>query len=122
MAGKATLVVMAVAVVLVAVFSSFKARDEYRQLDDKIALQQRYASIIYKSALKDIGSQLEAKANLLIGDDKIKEAFAARDREKLYKLLKPSYDALNSNFKMMAFIGDDNRHFLRMQEPKQVWR
>jgi len=119
MVGKATLVVMAVAVVLVAVFSSLKARDEYKQLDAKVALQQRYASIIYKIALKDISSQLEAKANLIIGDDKIKEAFAARDRTKLHELSKPFYDALNSNFKMMAFIGDDNKHFLRMQEPNK---
>lgn len=110
---------MAVAIVLVAVFTSLKARDEYNQLDVKVALQQRYASIIYKLALKDISSELEAKANIIAGNDKIKEAFASRDRARLYELSKPFYDSLGSNFKMMAFISSDDKHFLRMQEPKK---
>lgn len=117
--GKATLVVMAVATVLVVVFTSLKARDEYKQLDAKVALQQRYASIIYKVIMKDIGSELEAKANIIVGNDKIKEAFAKRDRAKLYELTKPFYELHGSNFKLMAFIADDNVHFLRMQEPKK---
>lgn len=117
--GKATLVVMAVATVLVVVFTSLKARDEYKQLDAKVALQQRYASIFYKVIMKDIGSELEAKANIIVGNDKIKEAFAKRDRAKLYELTKPFYELYGSNFKLMAFIGEDNVHFLRMQEPQK---
>jgi len=117
--GKATLVVMTVATILVVVFTSLKARDEYRQLDSKVALQQRYASIIYKVIMKDIGSELEAKANIIVGNDSIKEAFAKRDREKLYELTKPFYETYGSTFKLMAFIGSDDVHFLRMQEPKK---
>lgn len=115
--GKATLVVMAVATVLVVLFTSLKARDEYKQLDSKVQLQQRYASLMYKVIMRDIGSELEAKANIIVGNDKIKEAFAKRDRKKLYELTKPFFDTYKSHFKLMAFIGDDNVHFLRMQDP-----
>lgn len=115
--GKATLVVMAVATVLVVLFTSLKARDEYKQLDSKVQLQQRYASLMYKVIMRDIGSELEAKANIVVGNDKIKEAFAKRDRQKLYELTKPFFDEHKNKFKLMAFIGDDNVHFLRMQDP-----
>jgi diguanylate cyclase (GGDEF)-like protein len=108
---------MAVATVLVVVFTGLKAKDEYRQLDSKVALQQRYVSLIYKVIMKDIGSELEAKANIVVGSDKIKEAFAKRDRAKLYELAKPFYESYGNRFKLMAFIGSDNIHFLRMQEP-----
>ncbi len=117
--GKATLVVMAVTTVLVVVFTSLKARDEYKQLDAKVALQQRYASLMYKVIMKDIGSELEAKANIIVGNDKIKEAFAKKDRAQLYKLAKPFFEDYSSRFKLMAFIGSDNIHFLRMQEPQK---
>jgi len=117
--GKATLIVMAVATVLVIVFTSLKAIDEYKQLDSKLELQQRYASIIYKVIMKDIGSELEAKANVVVGSDKIKEAFAKRDRDKLYGLTKQFYEDNKERFSLMAFIADDNVHFLRMQEPKR---
>jgi methyl-accepting chemotaxis protein len=110
---------MAVATVLVIVFTSLKAIDEYKQLDSKLELQQRYASIIYKVIMKDIGSELEARANVVVGSDKIKEAFAKRDREKLYGLTKQFYDDNKERFSLMAFIADDNVHFLRMQEPKR---
>ncbi|HOI84374.1 MAG TPA: hypothetical protein PKW30_08685, partial [Campylobacterales bacterium] len=66
--GKATLVVMAVATVLVVLFTSLKARDEYKQLDSKVQLQQRYASLMYKVIMRDIGSELEAKANIIVGN------------------------------------------------------
>lgn len=115
--SKATLIVMAVATALVIIFTSLKAVDEYKQLDSKIALQQRYAFIIYKVIMKDMGSELEAKANIVVGNDKIKEAFAKRDRAKLYELTKPFYELYKTHFKLMAFIGSDNIHFLRMQEP-----
>lgn len=115
--GKATLVVMAIATALVVLFTSLKARDEYRQLDSKVQLQQRYASVMYKVIMKGIGSELEAKANIVVGNDKIKEAFAKRDRAKLYELTKPFFEEYKTRFKLMAFIGDDNIHFLRMQEP-----
>lgn len=117
--GKATLVVMIVTTVLVVAFTSMKAVDEYRQLDTKLELQQRYASLIYKVIMKDIGSELEAKANIVVGNDKIKEAFAKRDRQRLYELTKPFYEEYKHHFKLMAFIGKDNVHFLRMQEPQK---
>lgn len=117
--GKATLIVMAVATVLVVVFTSLKAVDEYKQLDSRLELQQRYASIIYKVIMKDIGSELEAKANIVVGSDKIKEAFAKRDRAKLYGLTKQFYEENKDHFSLMAFIADDNVHFLRMQEPSR---
>jgi c-di-GMP phosphodiesterase len=117
--GKATLIVMAVATVLVVVFTSLKAIDEYNQLDSRLELQQRYASIIYKVIMKDIGSELEAKANIIVGSDSIKEAFAKRDRVKLYGLTKQFYEDNKDRFSLMAFIADDNVHFLRMQEPSR---
>ncbi|MCI4399175.1 MAG: EAL domain-containing protein [Campylobacteraceae bacterium] len=116
---KATLVVMIVTTVLVVAFTSMKALDEYRHLDSKLELQQRYASLIYKVIMKDIGSELEAKANIVVGSDKIKEAFAKGDRQKLYELTKPFYEEYKDHFKLMAFIGKDNVHFLRMQEPQK---
>ncbi len=115
--AKATLVVMAVAVVLVTVFLSLKVSDEYKNLGSKVETQQRYAALIYKVLLKEIGSELEAKANLVVGNDKIKDAFAAKDRAKLYELTKPFFDEHKNKYKLMAFVADDNRHFLRMQDP-----
>lgn len=115
--GKATLLVMAVATVLVVLFTSLKVRDEYKQLDSKVQLQQRYASLMYKVIMRDISSELEAKANIVVGNDKIKEAFAKKDRQKLYELTKPFFDEHKNKFKLMSFIGDDNVHFLRMQDP-----
>ncbi len=117
--GKATVIVMAVATALVVLFTSLKARDEYKQLNAQVQLQQRYASLMYKVIMSDIGSELEAKANIVVGDDKIKEAFAKRDRKRLYELAKPFYEMYGSHFKLMAFICDDNTHFLRMQEPNK---
>lgn len=115
--GKATLLVMGVAVALVAVFLSIKVNDEYDSLGSKVEMQQRYAALIYRVLLKEIGSELEAKANIVVGNDKIKDAFAKRDRKKLYELTKPFFDEYKSKYKLMAFVGDDNIHFLRMQEP-----
>ncbi|MDD3467282.1 MAG: EAL domain-containing protein [Campylobacterales bacterium] len=117
--GKATLLVMSVAIALVVVFLSVKVNDEYDNLGSKVQMQQKYAALIYKVLLKEIGSELEAKANILVGNDKIKEAFAKRDRQKLYELSKPFFEEHKDKYKLMAFIGDDNVHFLRMQDPKR---
>lgn len=53
-----------------------------------------------------------------INRDDIKEAFANRDRKKLYTILKEKYQVLkNGGYKQVHFHTPDNHSFLRMHKP-----
>lgn len=102
---KATLIVMSVTVVLISVFTTIKAFDKYKELESRCKMQQNYASIVYKTILKDISSELEAKANLIIGDERIQKAFAAKNREELIRQTQPFFDKYKYTYRLMAFVG-----------------
>jgi len=54
-----------------------------------------------------------------INRDDVKEAFAKRDRKKLYNLLKEKYQILkNTGYKQVHFHTPDNHSFLRMHKPE----
>jgi len=107
---------MSVTVVLISVFTTIKAFDEYEELESRCKMQQNYASIVYKTILKDISSELEAKANLIIGDERIQKAFAAKNREELIRQTQPFFDKYKYTYRLMAFVGKDNVHFLRLHD------
>ena len=104
-------------IILVLAFVASKIISEYDNLDKRSAQQQRYSDIVYKIILKDLSTELVAASNKITENVEIREAFAARDRERLLKASSVIFSENNKTIKLMAYILPEGSHFLRVHDP-----
>ncbi len=100
------------------IFSLLNDRMEHQKTiiynDSQSVVENQYKIII--SILRNLSNNTY---NTLINKNNVKELFAKRDREGLYKLLENDYKNLKSfGFTQVHFHLPDNRSFLRMHQPK----
>ena len=77
---------------------------------------------ITSSLLETLKDETTKKVDFFLSDKKILEAFANKDREKLYKFMKfyyKKYTSINPYIKIMTFRDIDGSTFLRVHKPEK---
>lgn len=118
---RATLYSLTLIVLLIAIFLFTIINDKKDVLDEKTSAHRALLRNSFDLAMLDTQKGLSELACKIAGNRDIVDAFAARDREKLYALTLPIFTEakLRGDVDMSGFVGADGAHFLRMQEPKK---
>lgn len=118
---RATLFSIALVVLLIVIFIFTIIQDKKHVLDEKTSAHRALLRNSFDLAMLDTQKGLSELACKIAGNREIVDAFAARDRDKLYELTLPYFKEAkeNGDVDMSGFIGADGAHFLRMQEPKK---
>ncbi|ADR33591.1 diguanylate cyclase/phosphodiesterase [Sulfuricurvum kujiense DSM 16994] len=118
---RATLFSIALVVLLITIFILTIIQDKKHVLDEKTSAHRALLRNSFDLAMLDTQKGLSELACQIAGNREIVDAFAARDREKLYQLTLPYFNEAKhrGEVDMSGFIGADGAHFLRMQEPKK---
>lgn len=118
---RATLYSLTLIVLLVAIFLFTIIQDKKHVLDEKTSAHRALLRNSFDLAMLDTQKGLSELACKMAGNRDIVDAFASRDREKLYALTLPIFTEakLRGDVDTSGFVGADGAHFLRMQEPKK---
>lgn len=118
---RATLYAMSVVLLLIIVFIVTIIQDKKKVLEEKTSSHRALLRNSYDLAMLDTQKGLSELAFKIAGDRKIVDAFAAHDREKLYRLSLPYFEEAKQNGEVdtSGFIGSNGEHFLRLQDPKK---
>lgn len=118
---RATLYAMSVVLLLIIVFIVTIIQDKKKVLEEKTSSPRALLRNSYDLAMLDTQKGLSELAFKIAGDRKIVDAFAAHDREKLYRLSLPYFEEAKQNGEVdtSGFIGSNGEHFLRLQDPKK---
>jgi c-di-GMP phosphodiesterase len=116
---RATFFSIALVLLLVAVFIVTIIQDKKQILEEKTASHRALLRNSFDVAMLDTQKGLSELAYRVIANRDIIDAFAAKDRERLYRLTLPYFNEAKerSLVDMSGFIGADGAHFLRIQEP-----
>lgn len=118
---RATLFSLALVILLIAIFIVTIIQDKKHVLDEKTSAHRALLRNSFDLAMLDTQKGLSELACQIAGNREIVDAFAARDREKLYQLTIPYFKEAKhrGEVDMSGFIGADGTHFLRLQDPKK---
>lgn len=118
---RATLFSIALVILLIAIFILTIIQDKKHVLDEKTSAHRALLRNSFDLAMLDTQKGLSELACQIAGNREIVDAFAARDREKLYQLTLPYFKEAKhrGEVDMSGFIGADGTHFLRLQDPKK---
>lgn len=116
--NKAILLAMLIISFISVFFLWTNISDKKRQLELRMASEQKLADVTYNVILSQIRQELYFEAQKIASSEEIARAFANGDRQGLFDAMKPHYDQLSKKYQLMAFVSADNRHFLRMHDPK----
>lgn len=118
---RATLYALALIVLLIVVFIVTIIQDKKQALEEKISAHRALVRNSFELAMMDTQKGLHDLACTLSSNREIVDAFAARDREKLYQLSLPYFENAKRRGEVdtSGFIGADGTHFLRLQDPKK---
>lgn len=118
---RATLFSLALVILLIAIFIVTIIQDKKHVLDEKTSAHRALLRNSFDLAMLDTQKGLSELACQIAGNRDIVDAFAARDREKLYQLTIPYFKEAKhrGEVDMSGFIGADGTHFLRLQDPKK---
>jgi diguanylate cyclase (GGDEF)-like protein len=116
---RATLYSIALVILLIVIFIVTIIQDKKHVLDEKTASHRSLLRNSFDLAMLDTQKGLSELACKLAGNRDIVDAFAARDREKLYQLSLPYFKEAKQRGEadLSGFIGSDGVHFLRIQDP-----
>lgn len=116
---RATLFSIALVILLITIFIFTIIQDKKDVLDEKTSAHRALLRNSFDLAMLDTQKGLSELACEIAGNREIVDAFAARDREKLYKLALPYFNEAKhrGEVDMSGFIGADGAHFLRIQDP-----
>lgn len=116
---RATLFSIALVILLIAIFILTIIQDKKQVLDEKTSAHRALLRNSFDLAMLDTQKGLSELACQIAGNREIVDAFAARDREKLYQLTLPYFNEAKhrGEVDMSGFVGADGAHFLRMQDP-----
>lgn len=118
---RATLFSIALVILLIIIFILTIIQDKKHVLDEKTSAHRALLRNSFDLAMLDTQKGLSELACQIAGNREIVDAFAARDREKLYELSLPYFKEAKhrGEVDMSGFIGSDGVHFLRLQDPKK---
>lgn len=118
---RATLFSLALVILLITIFIVTIIQDKKHVLDEKTSAHRALLRNSFDLAMLDTQKGLSELACQIAGNRDIVDAFAARDREKLYQLTIPYFKEAKhrGEVDMSGFIGADGTHFLRLQDPKK---
>jgi diguanylate cyclase (GGDEF)-like protein len=112
---------MSLIVLLVAIFISTIIQDKKKVLDEKTSAHRALLRNAFDLSLLDTQKGLSDLACKISSNRDIVDAFAAHDRERLYRLALPYFQEAKrrGEVDMSGFVGADGTHFLRMQDPQK---
>ncbi|MDD2267419.1 EAL domain-containing protein [Sulfuricurvum sp.] len=118
---RAILYAMGLIVLLVVIFISTIIQDKKKVLDEKTSAHRSLLQNAFDLSLLDTEKGLSDLACKISSNRDIVDAFAARDREALYRLTLPYFQEAKrrGEIDMSGFVGADGAHFLRMQDPQK---
>jgi len=118
---RATLYSIALVVLLIVIFIFTIIQDKKHVLNEKTSAHRALLRNSFDLAILDTQKGLSELACKIAANRDIVDAFAAQDREKLYRLTLPYFEEARQrgDVDMSGFIGADGVHFLRLQEPKK---
>ncbi|MFA5214771.1 EAL domain-containing protein [Sulfuricurvum sp.] len=116
---RATFYAMGLIALLVIIFIVTIVQDKKKVLEEKTDAHRALLKSSFELSILDTQKGLNALACKIASNRDIVDAFAAGDRETLYRLSKPYFlDAKERDEADLAgFIKADGTHFLRMQDP-----
>ena len=93
------------------------------EMNKKHNILRQNIKTTFNVLLKDLQDHVSTKMNTVLTSDNniVKEKFALKDRDGLYKALRTSYDdmkSLNKYLKIMTFRSPDGSTFLRVHKPE----
>ncbi|WP_294892454.1 MULTISPECIES: bifunctional diguanylate cyclase/phosphodiesterase [unclassified Sulfuricurvum] len=117
--SRAMFYAMGLVLVLVAIFTFAIVQDKHDVLEEKTLAHRQLLKNSFDLAMADTYMGLNVLAYQLAGDRAIVDAFAARDREALYRFSRPYFEEAKKrgDADLTGFIGADGIHFLRIQDP-----
>jgi diguanylate cyclase (GGDEF)-like protein len=118
---RATLYSIALVILLIVIFIVTIIQDKKHVLEEKTSAHRALLRNSFDLAMLDTQKGLSELACKIAGNRDIVDAFAAHDREKLYRLTLPYFEEAKGrgDVDMSGFIGADGAHFLRLQDPKK---
>jgi c-di-GMP phosphodiesterase len=118
---RATLYSIALVILLIVIFIVTIIQDKKHVLEEKTSAHRALLRSSFDLAMLDTQKGLSDLACKIAANSAIVDAFAARDREELYRLSLPYFEEAKGRGEvdMSGFIGADGVHFLRVQDPKK---
>ncbi|MBN2870009.1 MAG: EAL domain-containing protein [Campylobacterales bacterium] len=118
---RATLYAMGLVLLLIAIFTFTIIQNKNKILEEKTQAHRELLKNSFDLAISDTNADLTILAYKLSSDRAVIDAFASRDREKLYRLSLPYFEEAKQQGEvdLTGFIGADGTHFLRLQDPKK---
>jgi hypothetical protein len=109
---------MALVTLLIIIFIITIAQDKKKVLDEKTSSHRALLRNSFDLAMLDTQKGLTELACQMAGNRDLVDAFASRDREKLYQLALPYFNEAKKQGEvdLSGFIGADGVHFLRIQD------
>ncbi|MGD9716261.1 MAG: EAL domain-containing protein [Sulfuricurvum sp.] len=116
---RAMLIAMGLVLVIIAMFTFAIVQDKQDVLEEKTLAHRQLLKNSFDLAMADTYAGLNTLAYKLAGDRNVVDAFAARDREALYRYSLPYFQEAkkHGDADLTGFIGADGIHFLRVQDP-----
>ena len=118
---RATLYAMGLVILLITIFTYTIVQNKNRVLEEKTQAHRQLLKNAFHLSLSDTYAGLTILAYKFASDRGIVDAFAARDRQALYRLALPYFEEAKErgDADLTGFIGADGVHFLRMQDPNK---
>lgn len=118
---KATLLSIFIVLLLIGYFFFNAIESKKHSLDEKMQEHRELLQNIYKLSVLGAEKSLNNLAFQMLTDQKVVDAFEARDRDTLYRLALPYFKEANerNEVHLSGFIRDDGIHFLRLTDPKK---
>lgn len=118
---RATLYSIALVILLIVIFIVTIIQDKKHVLEEKTSAHRALLRNSFDLAMLDTQKGLSELACKIAGNRDIVDAFAAGEREELYRLTLPYFEEAKGRgaVDMSGFIGADGVHFLRLQDPKK---
>lgn len=118
---RATLYSIALVLLLIVIFILTIVQDKKHVLEEKTSAHRALLRNSFDLAILDTEKGLSELACKIAGNRSIVDAFAAHDRNELYRLTLPYFEEAKhrGEVDMSGFIGADGVHFLRLQDPKK---
>ncbi len=116
---KAMLYSLLLMILLIALFIYTIVQNKTEVLDQKTAVHRTILSSTFEKAYLSIQRDLNALACDIAKDEEIVNAFAAKDRDLLYKLSLPYFARAKASneVSVSGFVDATGTHFLRIQDP-----
>lgn len=118
---KATLLSILIVLLLISYFLFNALESKKRTLDDKMYEHHELLQNTYKLSVFNTEKSLNYLGFQILTDQKIVNAFEARDRETLYRLALPYFNKAyaRGEVDLTGFIRNDGIHFLRLTDPEK---